>query len=503
MEQPRAADGKDAVCGQLARRHLIDFARYIDPNAAASYSARHLAKIAEYLERVERGISTASDSSPSAAGEPKEGIKRLIIETPPRHWKSSLVSDKFPAWFLGRHPEATVLLASYAVSLAKKFSRSVRDTIEGNELYQQVFPGVKVRPDTRDATDWALEGQKRSSLRAAGVGGGMTGHGGQLLIIDDPTAGLEDALSELVQENQEQWYHGTWYNRREPNAAIVIIMQRWPGKDLVERLLEAERERGGEHWEVLRLPAVCDSPEDPIGRRIGEGLWEERFGAKFYAETQANLLPWVWNALWQQNPTEQEGTDIKRSWFEGHYAACLPDGVCWQVHAFDTAMTLKQVNKPDPDYTADVKACLHQGNLYLGEPRLRRCEWNQVVDDIRTCRIRDPRVRIGMGKALHETAALQALARQGVPIEQYAESDDPRARALAWINQASIGRVFLVGTPAQWEPFMAQWTAFPRGKHDDAVACVSGAVRMLGLVFDVTGVKPERREDPYRKIYYG
>src|SRR5574340_681321 len=144
-----------------AREHLIDFACYIDPAAAHWYRAPHLVKIAEYLERIERAVAlpvppAAPSSAPEgqastpAAAPSEPPLRRLIVETPPRHWKSSLVSDKFPAWFLGRQPQATVLLASYAVSLAVKFARSVRDTIESNQLYQELFPEVRVRPDTRE-----------------------------------------------------------------------------------------------------------------------------------------------------------------------------------------------------------------------------------------------------------------------------------------------------------------------------------------------------------------
>ena len=44
---------------------------------------------------------------------------RLIVEMPPRHGKSTMVSQFFPAWFLLRFPDLRVMLASYEADFAK------------------------------------------------------------------------------------------------------------------------------------------------------------------------------------------------------------------------------------------------------------------------------------------------------------------------------------------------------------------------------------------------
>src|SRR6188472_3172113 len=76
-----------------ARAGLIEFAQFIDPTQKRWYRAQHLRMIAGVLERVERGE-----------------LKRVIISVPPRHWKSSLASEKFPAWYLGRNSKNAVIL---------------------------------------------------------------------------------------------------------------------------------------------------------------------------------------------------------------------------------------------------------------------------------------------------------------------------------------------------------------------------------------------------------
>src|SRR3990167_4606811 len=75
-------------------------------------------------------------------------IKRLMIQMPPRSGKSELVSKRFPAWFMGRKKTRQVILATYSAEFSGDFGRKVRD-IMLSENYQQVFPGVAPRSETR------------------------------------------------------------------------------------------------------------------------------------------------------------------------------------------------------------------------------------------------------------------------------------------------------------------------------------------------------------------
>jgi hypothetical protein len=54
------------------------------------------------------------------------GIRRVIINMPPRHLKLHLASAAFPAWCLGHDPSAQILCVSYAQDLADKLSRDCR-----------------------------------------------------------------------------------------------------------------------------------------------------------------------------------------------------------------------------------------------------------------------------------------------------------------------------------------------------------------------------------------
>lgn len=462
--QPIIAAAIQEEIQKAARAGLIEFSQFIDPNARKWYRAGHLRRIADLLERVERGE-----------------LKRVIISVPPRHWKSSLFA-KFLAWYLGRHPEQSIINASYALSLAEKASVEVRENIANNGRYKQLFD-VKVARNSNRADDWRLVTGFRSSFRAVGVGGGITGHGANLIGIDDPIADYEAAQSETQREKLWEWYRQVLRTRLEPGGAIVLIQTRWHEDDLAGRLLQAERDEGGEHWEGLNLPAYSEETKSY--------LWTDRYSVGEYAAIRASVGEYAWGSLYQGNPAPLEGNYIKRSWFE--YVPKFPDDATWFVRPVDFAFTEKQTQKHDPDFTATLKATVVNDTVFLAEPRMWRKNIEDTAAEVIAIKWNEPSVRLGIGRVAVKSAIVAALNNSGMTIEEYEEDTDKLARASAWIQLASAGRIKLVGTEKEWEPFMAQWAAFPNGAHDDAVDVVSGACRMLGLVF-VTGVGSKKHK---------
>src|SRR3990167_10731961 len=103
---------------EKARRNLVDFVKY---NFADYDTNWHHKVLAEKLEAVERGE-----------------IRRLIVNMPPRSGKSTQVSQYLPAWYLGKHPDREVVVASYSADLAVGFGRNTRNLVRQNE-YKNLF----------------------------------------------------------------------------------------------------------------------------------------------------------------------------------------------------------------------------------------------------------------------------------------------------------------------------------------------------------------------------
>lgn len=301
---------KELLRRKRARDNLVDFARYTKDGYIP---AAHHHLICEKLEAVERGE-----------------IKRLMIEMPPRHGKSELASRRFPAWFLGKNPDKSIIAASYNSDLASDFGRDVRNIVK-DSAFSKLYD-VTLAADSSAAGRWHTN--KGGSYVSAGVGTAVTGRGAHVLLIDDPFKDRAEADSETIREKVYNWYLSTAYTRLEGGisaadddplwcdsveqameegdpfpGAIVVINTRWHEDDLSGRLLR-DMANGADQFERLALPAIDDN---------GNALWPEKYPIERLLEIKATLTRVSnreWNSLYQQKPTAEEGTFFKREWFK-------------------------------------------------------------------------------------------------------------------------------------------------------------------------------------------
>ena len=275
---------------ELARRSLIDFVQYLKPNYRVNW---HHDLIAEYLDAF-------------VAGE----ITRLMIFTPPQHGKSELVSRNLPAFALGYNPDNKIIVASYSATLANSFNRDAQRIME-QERYRYIFPGTRI-PRTIGEADptgkWKRTGDeveiidREGFFKTVGVGGSLTGTAVDIAIIDDPVKDAIEAMSSTTQQRNWDWYTDVLSTRLHNESRVLITQTRWDVNDLSGKILKQMEEEGGEHFEVLTLPAVrpiISHPKDP--RKEGEALWPERHSLdKLQAVRKKSIR--TYEALYQQNP---------------------------------------------------------------------------------------------------------------------------------------------------------------------------------------------------------
>jgi phage terminase large subunit-like protein len=201
----------------------------------------------------------------------------------------------------------------------------------------------------------------------------------------------------------------------------------------------------------------------------------------------------LWRIQYQQEPTLASGNKIKREWFE--YVPALPKGCDWKYRAWDIAFTEKQTEKHDPDWTWTGLGMKHNDIMYVGSPRLFRKDIDGIATEIVLSKMSEPGIRYGMGRIAIKSSIVKAMNNAGFAIEEYEEHTDKIARASAWINWASQGRIKLVGTVEEWASTMAQWLSFPAG-HDDAVDGMSGLSQLLDLTVNVPTPRSGQRTGP-------
>lgn len=195
---------KELARRDLARRHLIPFIVRFKPNYQVGWVHKvFAAELERFFHDVEAGKQP-----------------RLMVFVPPRHGKSEIISNNFPSWVLGHHPEWEVIMASYSVNLPLRFSRANRARIK-DSAYKVLFPETELDRDSTSAEEWLTT--KRGGLKCAGVGGGLSGFGANILIIDDPIKDYEDAQSATIRETAKNWYTTVAETRLAPEGGVICV----------------------------------------------------------------------------------------------------------------------------------------------------------------------------------------------------------------------------------------------------------------------------------------
>lgn len=256
-------------------------------------------------------------------------IPRLMLFMPPRHGKSQLVSRCLPAFILGRNPDATIIATSYSADLAQMMNRDVQRIMDSSE-YQKTFPISSLSTENirtvsgkylRNSDLFEIVG-RRGVYRCAGVGGSITGHGANYIIIDDPIKNLEEAHSITYREKLWGWYSSTLYTRLQGNpSGVLLTVTRWHEDDLAGRLLAlAKADPDADQWMVVSFEGIKESSpttEDP--REEGEALWPEFFPVEKLNAIKASTTPQVWTSLYQQHPAPLTGGIYQKNWWRFWY----------------------------------------------------------------------------------------------------------------------------------------------------------------------------------------
>jgi predicted phage terminase large subunit-like protein len=424
--------------------------------------ARHLSLVNDALVRVARGE-----------------INRVIINMPPRHGKSELISTNLPPWYLGLFPDRRILLASYEADFAAQWGRKSRALINA---YGGLFESpVAVDPESSSASRWDILGH-RGGMQTAGVGGPITGKGADLAIIDDPIKNAEEASSQTIRDAQWDWYQSTLYTRLEPEGAILLVMTRWNEDDLAGRLIE-EMKNGGDQWEVISLPGLAEE-EDILGREPGQALWPSRFSSTRLHEIERTLGPYWFAGLYQQRPAPLEGGLFKRSWFEIVDAA---PARCMTLRQWDLA-----ASEGKNDWTSGLKLGIRDGVTYVMD--IQRAQKDpagveQLVSSTAAMDGRETAIRIeqepgSSGKSVISHYARHVLVGYDFLGDRSTGSKVERARPVA--AAAELGNVKIVR--GSWNSvFLSELSVFPNGKNDDQVDTLSGAFNNLTALYGGRG----------------
>lgn len=429
-------------------------------------------------------------------------IKRLIVSMPPQHGKSSMVSEAFPAWYLGHWPDNRIILCSYEADFAASWGKKARGILveHGMELF-----GVTIDPGSSAADRWDILGHQ-GGMKTAGTSGPVTGKSGNVILIDDPIKLSSEARSAAFRRHQWEWYLDTARTRRaDADASIVLVMTRWHEDDLAGRLIAASEDGSGDHFEVIRFPALAEVG-DVLGRAEGEPLWPERFPLADYQATRRVSGPVVWSGLYQQRPSPLDGEHFKRSGVRYYH---LEDAA---GPGEEETFVLHQMNGDELRVPSRHVSRFATGDLAISESDEADftvfCAWGYTGVGEEPWRgklllldmVRDhlagpdqlPALRRLLAKTdctysvleatQYQAALVQQARRAGLAVRKAETKGDKVTRAQPAAAMWAEGDVYLSSNASYVPDFIEEHVQFSKGAHDDQVDNTAYAALELGRV---------------------
>ena len=465
------------LLAELARRELAR--RYYSEYLAYSYGASWIrTKLSSYLaQRIQNFIETDTGHA----------YDILIIECPPQHGKSMTVSESLPSWYLGKHPERNIILASYDSDFAERFCRKNKEKIKnvGRHLF-----GIEIGAIDRAGEFELSNGKGRMISR--GIMSGITGNPANLIIIDDPVKNQQEADSPAYRNRVWSEWQASLKSRLAAKGKVVVIMTPWTDDDLAARIIRSEK-----NVQLHRLPVEAEE-NDPLGREVGQALcpelgkddqWLADFKASYISDPQGGQR--AWTALYQCSPRQEEGNIVQRNWFK-YYD---PD----EDIPFGTEMISVDASFKGDDSSDFVSIQVwgkRAQDYYLRYCLNKRLNFPDTVEAIKTIYRLFPRARtVLIEEAANGPAIIQTLQR-----EMFIIPVTPLGGKISRVNAISpaieSGHVFLPDpAKAPWvTDYIDQWVSFPNGKNDDMVDATSQA--LARMIYSSGEVWEEKAQQP-------
>lgn len=427
-------------------------------------------------------------------------IKKLVINIPPGHAKSLLVSVLWPAWVWidGNNPYWRALFGSYSMDLALRDSVRCRTLIDSPWYAQNFRDSWQMQSDMNIKRFYQnTSGGFRISL-SVGTG---TGYRGDAMVVDDPL-NAEAALSKLKREEAIRWWDQTMSSRLNNLAegVRVIIMQRLHEEDLTGHVLK----QGG--YEHLCLPSQFETKrkctiyvkgvklyEDP--RTVeGELLFPALFPETVIKQARKDLGTAGFEGQHQQRPAPATGNMFQRTWWkfyrkEGTAARPNSTSILEPKRYDETLISVDATFKggEDNDFVVIQVWGRKGADKFLLYQVRAKLEFTDTLKEFkRVCNMYPRAYRKVVEDKANGSAIINALKSEVHGMVPINPEGGKEARAQAISPQVESGNVYL---PEDWEglgDFIEEFAVFPRGKHDDQVdACSQALVNFIEQTVDL------------------
>ena len=453
------------MVAEIYRHDLVAFIHrsFLELNPAATFEYNwHLEMIAQSLKDVANG-----------------NCKRLIINVPPRHLKSHSASIAFPAWFLGHFPEKQVACVSYAQDFSDTLARHSR-RLMNSAFYQAIFA---TRISSKRDTVADFETTQGGFRYSTSVGGGFTGRGADVIVIDDPLK-ADEALSDVRRESVNEWFDNTLRSRlnRQEQGAIIIIMQRLHTNDLVAHVQQTE------HWRVLSFSAMAETDEayevrgaygtTRLRRNEGDILQPSLTTRPTLEALRRTMTPYHFAAQYQQNPQPPEGNVVKREWLKFYAPDERPRVFDIVLQSWDTAVKDTEL--------ANFSVCTTWGikdhKAYLLDVFRRRLSFPDIKRFVESLAELHNATVVLIEDKSSGSSLIQQLRSEGLSKVQASPAlEGNKIMRLHGQTPKIEGGFVLFPKSADWlETYLSELLSFPSSNYDDQVDSTVYALAWIG-----------------------
>ena len=447
LTETQKQQAKQLIQMRKAKESYIEYLKYVNPSYVWTKFHIFLAMVCDsVVKRVEKGEKV-----------------RIVLSVPPRHGKTETVTNALPSWYVGRNPDNNAIITAYNADLAEKFEDANRK--KTREYGKDIF-GIEISESQDNKTLYQIKGRK-GGVMGVGILGGITGNGGELIIIDDPYKNSQDANSPTNRKLIEQIYRDSIYTRTQGKGnAIILIQTRWHEEDLAGVL---SKEDG---WIVINIPCVCDNPhKDPLKRKEGQTLCPELgFDTDWAIQTQKSVGLKVWTALYQGQPSIDGGEIFKRDTLRFYTEQNKPSA--FDEMAISCDLTFGGIKKEN-DFCAIQVWGRVGANHYLLKRIKKRLTFVEMCEKIKLVSIEYPLAR---RKIVEKKANGQAVIDSLNSVIGGFEAFDPKmvdkiGRANAITPYFDSGNIFLPCKEIDnsIDEFVEELLKFPNSKNDDEV----------------------------------
>lgn len=242
--------------------------------------------------------------------------KRLLLNVPPRHAKTTIMAKWFVIWQLACDRDTQVIIISKTIVLGELISRYIADQLESNERLVKTFGRFRPQDLTRPwrVAKGELEVEGKDLDRRHGLSVQIRGSGQQILgmeadwVIADDMTDRKVAKSEADRATEWDFFLGDVLTRLAPEGKAFCIGQRVHSEDLYGRLAKQKDEETGENaWHQIRTPAIDENER---------ALWPEVWPLYRLEDTRMAIGSPLFNCMYQQAP-EYSGDYVPKWWLVG------------------------------------------------------------------------------------------------------------------------------------------------------------------------------------------